>query len=81
MAGAGVSGRDQQGAWSRWRDFARKAAVAQSNVLLGLLYYVVFVPLAVVVRLTGDPLERRHAGRWRERRATPQDLEAARRQF
>ena len=37
--------------WDRWRRFAHRAAVVQSNVLLFVLYFVLVVPLAVVLRL------------------------------
>jgi hypothetical protein len=37
--------------WSRWQRFAHRAAVVQSNVLLFLMYFVLVVPAAAVMRL------------------------------
>ena len=55
----------------------------QSNVLLWVLYYVAFVPLALVRRPFDDPLNAKAsaAPRWRSRSPGPQDPSAARRQF
>jgi hypothetical protein len=66
--------------WRRWKAFARQAARVQSNILLTILYFVVFVPLALVRR----PFTERFGGtgdRWFERSPAPRDVTAARRQF
>jgi hypothetical protein len=69
--------------WQRWKRLAHRAAVFQSNVLLWVLYYVVFVPLALVQRPFTDPLAlRQRRPAWHPRAAGGENgVEAARRQF
>lgn len=67
--------------WQRWKSVARRAAVVQSNVLLWLLYYVVFVPLALCRRAFGNPLDTGSAPAWRQRVESRSDLRSARQQF
>jgi hypothetical protein len=67
------------GLWSRWKALARRAAVIQSNVLLFILYFLVFLPIALVRRI-GTPRFGSHAG-WQPHGPEPHDLDAARRQF
>ena len=68
--------------WEQWKRIARRAAAFQSNVLLWVLYYVVFCPVALVRRPFTDTLQLRTGGpAWRERAATGTGLETARRQF
>lgn len=70
-------------AWARWRAFARRAAEVQSHVLMWLLYWVAFVPIASIQRRTSDPLDLRRSDSpaWREREPLDADLPRARRQF
>ena len=65
--------------WVRWKALARRAAYVQSNVILLLLYVVVFVPLALLRRPFAEPIGHDH-GLWRERPPTPRDVASARRQ-
>ena len=65
----------------RWMALARAAARGQANVLLWVMYTVLWVPLGAVRRLFTDPLARRSEAGWRERQPTPRDLDSARRQF
>ena len=68
-------------AWAKWKALARRAAVAQSNVLLWLLYYVMVVPLALL-RRPFDGRRESSQPSWRERPASDADrLATARRQF
>jgi hypothetical protein len=69
-------------AWARWKALAVRAAEVQSNVLLFVLYVVLFVPLALLRRPFGDPLGLRgpRPG-WRPRPKLDPSVEAARRQF
>ena len=69
--------------WQRWQRVARAAAVVESNVLLWILYYLVFVPLALVQRPFSDPLARRqHRPAWYPHATGSETgVEAARRQF
>jgi hypothetical protein len=46
--------------WSRWKDFAQRAAEVQAHVLFFLLYFVVLVPLASIS--SRDPGFRRRRG-------------------
>lgn len=69
-----------QALWARWKSFARQAARVQSNVILTVLYFLVFLPLALVRRPFAEPFGGQ-ADRWRERAPAPRDLPAARRQF
>jgi hypothetical protein len=66
--------------WARWKTLARHAARIQSNIILTVLYFLVFLPLALVRRPFAAHLQA-GAGSWRERDATPHDLPSARRQF
>jgi hypothetical protein len=52
--------------------------------LLGLFYFVVFVPLVILARLLGDPLRLRTTGQtsfWAIKQATEASLQGAKRQF
>ena len=70
-----------QAARSRWRQLASRAAQAQSEILLFLLYFLVFLPIAWVRRPFSDPLGVKQPGGWKSRRAGAVDLDTARRQF
>jgi hypothetical protein len=78
-----VSSRGERSLWSRWRAVARKAAAVQSTVVLWVLYYVLFLPIALIQHPFTDPLGAREADppRWRDRPEGPQDTRAARLQF
>jgi hypothetical protein len=65
-------------AWARWQALAKRAAEFQSNVLLFILYFVLFVPIALIQRI-GAPKFGSRAG-WQPHADQP-TLEAARRQF
>ena len=49
--------------WSRWKRFAHRAAEVQSNVLLGALYFLVVLPIALVRRPARSRPAARPAGR------------------
>lgn len=66
--------------WARWKAFARVAARVQSNIILTILYFLVFLPLALLRRLFAGQFGG-HADGWLERQPAPRDLPAARRQF
>lgn len=66
------------GLWARWMVVARRAAEFQSNVLLFILYYVMFVPIALVRRLGTERFGSK-AG-WQPHVDSPTTIEAARRQ-
>jgi hypothetical protein len=66
--------------WDRWKTLARHAARIQSNIILTVLYFLAFLPLALLRRPFAGPLGGR-ADQWRERPPAPRDIASARRQF
>ena len=66
--------------WARWKTLARHAARIQSNIILTVLYFLVFQPLALI-RRPFSPAFGSGSDRWREREPAPHDVSAARRQF
>lgn len=56
--------------WYKWKEIAVKIAVFQSKVILTVLYFVLIGPVAIIVRLTGDPLKLKNtqsSTRWESR--------------
>ncbi|HET6762147.1 MAG TPA: hypothetical protein VFH27_00710, partial [Longimicrobiaceae bacterium] len=71
------------GKGSAWRRFLRRMGNFQGRMILGLFYFVLLAPFALVVRLRPDPLAavRGPDGSfWRPRAAADDDLARARRQ-
>jgi saxitoxin biosynthesis operon SxtJ-like protein len=67
--------------WQAWKTVAARIGHFQSRLILVVLYFVVVGPLALVMRVAGDPLGiKGTAPAWTERRRTI-SLETARRQF
>ena len=64
--------------WRRWRRFAHRAAEVQSHVLLFVLYFVMVVPAAALVRLAG---RRAGGARWTRVARQAEDLTSAHNQF
>ncbi len=70
--------------WGQWKGFAQKIGDFQARVILTLLYFVIFGPMAMVVRILKDPLRIKHAPQasvWSPKPAENPSLEVARRQF
>lgn len=70
--------------WLRWKEFSHRIGSFQSRVLLSLFFFFVVSPLALAVKVLGDPLMIKHiTGRsfWLSRKETSEDLEKFRRQF
>ena len=70
-------------AWQAWKRVAHWIGEKQAFVVYTVLYFVVIGPIALVRRLTSDPLQLRGRGRvsfWIPRPATAATLEDARRQ-
>jgi hypothetical protein len=72
--------------WDFWRAYTRRASDYQAVVLLSLVYYGIFGPSALLVRLLGRPLlpaARPTAGGtyWRPRPAPDKSLAGLQRQF
>jgi saxitoxin biosynthesis operon SxtJ-like protein len=68
--------------WTRWKAIAHVIGWVQSQVLLSVFYFVVLGPLALAMRLLGDPLRLRSGTptHWLERPVTDDIAAAARRQ-
>jgi hypothetical protein len=70
-------------AWEAWKRFAFWLGDKQATLIYTLLYFLMIGPVALVRRLTGDPLlvrARRQQTFWRPRAETPPTLADARRQ-
>ena len=63
--------------WARWKRFAHRAAMIQSALLLGALYWVLVVPIGWARRSRW----RRSGPHWRSRKGGTGSIDAARRQF
>ena len=69
--------------WQRWKVIAEKIGTFQAKVLLGLLYFVLIGPVALVRRLVADPLGLRREARqtyWIPRPTAEATLDRARKQ-
>lgn len=69
--------------WDGWKIIARKIGHFQTRLVLSLLYFVVLSPVAVLLRILGDPLGLRQSidgAQWRARDFPVRSLEQARRQ-
>jgi hypothetical protein len=42
--------------WEGWKKIALKIAHVQGNILLSIIYFVVVMPIALLFRMTQDPL-------------------------
>ncbi len=70
-------------AWERWKALAKGLGDFQARVILGLLYFALVGPVAVVRRLVSDPLGLRRSARpthWTPRADVETSLDAARKQ-
>jgi hypothetical protein len=67
-----------------WRDFSSKIGTFQSQILLGLLFLIVFAPVALAVKIFSDPLRIKIRGQgslWSLKTEIPPDIELFKRQF
>ncbi|MBI4640406.1 MAG: hypothetical protein HY731_06910 [Candidatus Tectomicrobia bacterium] len=69
--------------WQWWKRIAEKIGNFQARLLLSLFYFVVILPMGLVVRLSSDPLKLRkgQGSLWIQRESSMKDLDEARRQF
>ena len=70
-------------AWKAWQRVAHWIGEKQAIVVYTVLYFVVIGPIALVRRVSSDPLQlrgRRRASFWMPRAAMPVSLDEARRQ-
>lgn len=70
--------------WECWKRFAARVAEVQAQVLLTAFYFLVVLPIALLLRALADPLalarERGSASRWVPREARATGLDEGRRQ-
>jgi hypothetical protein len=68
-----------------WMRFAEALAFVNTRIILGLVFYAVLTPIAAVMRLFRDPLDRRlddgAASNWAQRPSEPVDPARYRHQF
>ncbi len=70
-------------AWAAWKGFAFWLGDKQATLIYTLLYFVLIGPIAIVRRITADPLQARARGKvsfWLPRVQPPATLADARRQ-
>jgi hypothetical protein len=68
--------------WQWWRKIAKKIGDFQARLILAIFYFVIILPLGLIVRLFSDPLDRKEsAAGWAVKSATSTSVESARRQF
>jgi hypothetical protein len=70
-------------AWAHWKKIGHAVGVVQTRVLMVLFYFIVVLPIGLVMRLTGDPLHLRPPGgsNWTAHRHEEPSVDSARRQF
>ena len=64
--------------------FVRSVGDFQSRLVLGLVYFVVVAPFALIARLAGDAFDRRTppgASHWKPRRSNSTNFQECERQF
>jgi hypothetical protein len=70
--------------WGTWKTFSAALGDFQSRIILMLFYFTIVAPFGLLVRLLGDPLNRKgfqQASAWPERPSSPSTLEEGRQQF
>jgi hypothetical protein len=70
-------------AWTHWKKIARAVGVVQTRILMVCLYFIFVLPVGVVARLNGDPLnlKRPTGSNWTPHQDEKATIESARRQF
>lgn len=66
-----------------WRDFSSKIGTFQSQILFGLLFLIVFAPVALALKIFSDPLGIKNRGQgshWSLKTEIPPDIELFKRQ-
>ena len=69
--------------WDRWKKIARAIGVVQTRILLVVFYFLVVLPLGLIMRMSGDPLHLKapKGSNWTPHRHEDASLDTARRQF
>jgi uncharacterized membrane protein YbhN (UPF0104 family) len=69
--------------WERWKKIAHAVGVVQTRILMVVFYFIVVLPLGLIMRITGDPLHLKEpkGGNWTLVHHEEQTLNTAHRQF
>jgi len=71
--------------WRSWKNFSLRAGAFQSRLLLSLFYFFFVTPLAMLVRVSSDPLKIKEGSkskpRWLPKKELSHDLDGFKRQF
>ena len=70
-------------AWEHWKLVAHAVGVVQTRILMVIFYFILVMPLGLMMRLRGDPLhlKPRNVGNWTPHSQQERSLDATRRQF
>lgn len=69
--------------WRSWSDFSKGMSNFQSRVAISLLFFILFLPPSMMIKVLSDPLKIKHRNResyWLSRKETGADLAQFRRQ-
>jgi len=72
--------------WKKWKTLTKKIVSVQANIVLTIIYFVIFVPLGVFLQifskktLLGHRYKVRHNTNWIKRKKVIYDLPFARQQ-
>lgn len=67
--------------WERWKKFGRKVADFQGRTLLTIAYFLIFLPVGILIRFFSDPLKLKGHTSWNEWKTKVDNLEESRNQF
>jgi hypothetical protein len=70
--------------WFKWKKLSTKIAVFQSKILLTVLYFILLTPVAIISKLTSDPLKLRYteaSSWWEDKEKEELSGETLKRQF
>jgi len=70
-------------AWAHWMKMGHAIGVVQTRILMVLFYFIVVMPMGLVMRLRGDPLRLKpsNEGNWTPHEHQERSLDSTRRQF
>lgn len=70
-------------AWEGWKRIAHSIGVFQTRVIMTIFYFLLVLPLGLILRSVRDPLHFKHpeGTNWMPHRQEPHNLETASRQF
>lgn len=82
-AGGALLGQRVGAVWRRWKSLAQTVGDFQARVILSILYYLLLLPVALIMQRVSDPLRLRlHPGsHYHPYHGSATSLHEARRQF